>query len=109
MFVFYYCHKRGREVRLAREAANSASGDGTVEEVEDDDEIEVTDEEEPEEEEGAEGEEDAEAEPDEKTAAEPEAEKTAALNQSDPTEVPLPEKEKGEQGAELEAEKAVGA
>ena len=41
MFVFWYCHKRGREVRLAREA-EEGQGDG---EDEDALEVEVSDEE----------------------------------------------------------------
>ncbi|KAK3679264.1 hypothetical protein LTR78_000825 [Recurvomyces mirabilis] len=48
MFVFWYSHKRGKEVRLAREAA-AQNGDGAPEIVEDEDgelEVEVTDEEE---------------------------------------------------------------
>ncbi|KAK4570410.1 hypothetical protein LTR86_002490 [Recurvomyces mirabilis] len=55
MFVFWYSHKRGKEVRLAREAS-AQSGDGAPEIVEDEDgelEIEVTDEEDGGEEEGS--------------------------------------------------------
>jgi len=61
MFVFWYCHKRGREMRLAKEAAaGGKDGESRVEEVEGDDddlEVEVTDEEEGEDEaeEGGEG------------------------------------------------------
>ncbi|EMC92892.1 hypothetical protein BAUCODRAFT_37803 [Baudoinia panamericana UAMH 10762] len=46
MFVFWYCHKRGKEARLAKEAAKKDGG--KVEEVEGDDddiEVDVTDEE----------------------------------------------------------------
>jgi hypothetical protein len=53
MFVFWYCHKRGKEARLAREAG--AGGDGSAEVAEDEDgelEVEVSDEEAEVEEEG---------------------------------------------------------
>lgn len=73
MFVFWYCHKRGREVRLAREA-EAAGG-------EDDDalEVEVSDDEDEE----LEG---------EVTELEKEIEEKAdVLKQPDPTEVPLPD------------------
>lgn len=34
MFVFWYCHKRGKETRLAKEAASGS--DGEIEEIEED-------------------------------------------------------------------------
>lgn len=35
LFVLWYCHKRGREVRIDEEQASQASAGATVEEVED--------------------------------------------------------------------------
>ena len=78
MFVFWYCHKRGREVRLAREA-----GEGDVLEVEVSDEdgaVEMG------EEELAAMEKDVDA-------------KADMLGQPDSAEVPLPEKKEEEVGA----------
>lgn len=101
MFVFWYCHKRGREVRLAREAAEAEGEEGDVLEVETSDEddaekAEVGDEEE------------AEELPEDVDSLEKEIdEKADVLNRPDPTEVPLPEQGK-EKGAEMEAEKATG-
>lgn len=34
MFVFWYCHKRGKEVRLAREAEDQQSAEATGDEAE---------------------------------------------------------------------------
>lgn len=93
MFVFWYCHKRGREVRLAREAEEGQ------EDGEDDDalEVEVSDEE------------------DEKVAQEVEElekeieEKANVLDQPDPTQVPLPDQDQGEKITEKETEKTVEA
>ncbi|KAI5360797.1 hypothetical protein Slin15195_G087130 [Septoria linicola] len=65
MFVFWYCHKRGKEVRLANESASSSQ---IIEE--DDGDVEVS---------GSDNEDDA---------AQAELEKT--LNQPDPAQVPLP-------------------
>lgn len=48
MFVFWYCHKRGKETRLAREEAASANAEA---EYDDDMESDVTDEDMPEDEE----------------------------------------------------------
>jgi hypothetical protein len=78
MFVFWYCHKRGREVRLAKEAeAEGAEGEDVLE-------VEVTDEEDEElEEEVAELEKEIE-------------EKADALDQPDPTEAPVSEQGQGE-------------
>jgi hypothetical protein len=75
MFVFYYCHKRGKEVRLEKEmAASTASveADGVADEedsftAEDDDDDDVSDE--------------VDAD-DEKWQA--------RLEQSEPAQVPLP-------------------
>ena len=90
MFVFWYCHKRGKEVRLAREAAEAEGEESDVMEVE------VSDEEEAE-----------ELQEDLDTLEKEVDEKADVLNQPNPTEVPLPEEGK-EKGAEMEAEKAVG-
>lgn len=110
MFVFWYCHKRGKQVRLEREgAAASASGDATA--AEEDDDLEVTD--------SDEGEEGAAEAVAEKIASDVKGETGAAqesesnakddlLTQPEPSEVPLPDAEKGEKGAALEETKSVG-
>jgi len=113
MFVFWYCHKRGKQVRLEREgAAAGASGDATAEE--DDEDLEVTD--------SDEGEEGAAEAVAEKIASDVKEETGAAeagdgkakddlLNQAEPSQVPLPDVEKGEKGekgAKLEETKSVG-
>ena len=103
MFVFWYCHKRGKEVRLAREAAEGQEGEEDILEVEDSDEddaekVEGSDEEAEEAEEPQEDLEKLEKDVDEKADV---------LNQPDPPEVPLPE-QGTEKGAEMEAEKTVG-
>jgi hypothetical protein len=75
MFVFYYCHKRGKEVRLEKEMAASAASldvDGALDEedtftAEDDEDDDVSDE--------------VDAD-DEKWQA--------RLEQSEPAQVPLP-------------------
>ena len=41
MFVFWYCHKRGKEVRLAKEA--ETEGGARIEEEEDDDTVDEDD------------------------------------------------------------------
>ena len=103
MFVFWYCHKRGKEVRLAKEAgeggtgeeedvlevSDDGDGDADEEDLDEDAKEEVNDVEE-------------EVDADEK--------KADVLNQPEPTEVPIREKEEkgGEKGAELEGEKSVG-
>lgn len=76
MFVFWYCHKRGREARLAK-MSESETTDGTADDGEDDDiEVESTDEE----------------DVSSKTAEE-------LLNQPDPVSVPLPEPKEEEKKA----------
>jgi hypothetical protein len=93
MFVFWYCHKRGREVRLAREAEEGQGDD----ENEDALDVEVSDEE------------------DERVAQEVEElekeieEKANVLDQPDPTRVPLPDHDQGEKAAEEETEKTAEA
>ncbi|KAI7605275.1 hypothetical protein KC346_g11099, partial [Hortaea werneckii] len=71
MFVFWYCHKRGRETRLAREADAEKEGKG----YEEDRSAEVSDEE------------SGQPSSDEKTRNE----KDGVLNQSEPSQVPLPD------------------
>ena len=84
MFVFWYCHKRGREVRLAKEAeAEGVEGDVW--------EVEVTDEED-------EGLEEDVAELEKEIE-----EKADALNQPNPAEVSLPEQSQGEKVEEKTA------
>ncbi|RMY70160.1 hypothetical protein D0863_05982 [Hortaea werneckii] len=69
MFVFWYCHKRGREVRLAREADAEKEGEG----YEEGRSVEVSDEE------------TDQSSSDEKTRNE----KDGVLNQSQPSQAPL--------------------
>nr|OQO26539.1 hypothetical protein B0A51_08786 [Rachicladosporium sp. CCFEE 5018] len=128
MFVFWYCHKRGKEVRLAKEQAALEEGDGTADVVDDeDDDIEVSDSEDGEEADEKIGEEATEkpTEADSKGNADHVAEKLAqkvdsdskgegekadVLNASEPKNVPLPETaaDDGAKGAELEEAKSVG-
>jgi len=110
MFVFWYSHKRGKQVRLERESAASkeaseARGEGESKEGEEHDgsDYDATD---------------SDDEGDVADAAEKIAEAVKAdstesskkdvLNQPEPAQVPLPDAEKGEKGAGLEAEKSVG-
>lgn len=112
MFVFWYCHKRGKEVRLAKEAEGQDGG-GSVEE----DEIEVSDTaDESEVEEMVEELEKVDAantEVDEatnKTTADVD-EKAAILSQPAPAEVALPgeKSEEGEKTAEKQEDAAAAA
>lgn len=84
MFVFWYCHKRGKEVRLAKAAENEEreAAEGEVEEVDDDENIEVE-----------ETDEDEEGEIDQKITDDIEA----RLNQPAPKDVPLPADSKDEE------------
>jgi hypothetical protein len=81
MFVFWYCHKRGREVRLAKEAEGGALEDGEVEDEDDGKSFEGSDDEE-------EYEEDDEAANEE--LSKQIDEKAKLLSQPEPSEVPLP-------------------
>merc|ERR1712070_309559 len=83
MFVFWYCHKRGREVRLAREADAEKEGEG----YEEGRSAEVSDEE------------TDQSSSDEKTRSE----KDDVLNQSEPSEVPLPDNDADGQEKEAKA------
>ncbi|KAH9826451.1 hypothetical protein Tdes44962_MAKER03444 [Teratosphaeria destructans] len=86
MLVFWYCHKRGRESRLAREqAALGEDGTGEKGEVEGEDEdFEASEDDDEDEEEVVEG-----ATVGEKSA---ETKKSNVLDQPEPSEVPLPDK-----------------
>ena len=104
MFVFWYSHKRGKEVRLARESAESqAHSADSKEEAHDGSDYDATDSD--------------EGEPDDlaekiaeavKADSTTEESKEGVLNQPEPAQVPLPDAEKGEKGAALEAEKSLG-
>lgn len=93
MFVFWYCHKRGKETRLAKAAEGEAqeieAKDGD-EDADDGDDIEVeyTDEEA--------GDEDAAAE---KIAEGVAKDIQETLQQPEPAEVPLPDASKGKETA----------
>lgn len=81
MFVFWYCHKRGKEVRLAREAEGKQ---GEVEEAEVTDSADDSDVEEM-------VEELEKVDEQQKDDGQGADEKAAVLNQPAPAEVPLPE------------------
>jgi hypothetical protein len=103
MFVFWYSHKRGKEVRLARESVESqANSADSKEETHDGSDYDATDSDEGEIDDAAEK--IAEAVKADST----ESAKEDVLNQPEPAQVPLPDAEKGEKGAALEAEKSVG-
>lgn len=98
MFVFWYCHKRGKEVRLAREAEGKAveAGEEGEEEVEvsdtaDEDEVEEM------------------VEELEKADSQGLDEKADVLNQPAPAEVPLPEGETKGDGEEAKGSTATKA
>lgn len=94
MFVFWYCHKRGKEVRLAKEAAEAGAEneDGTAEDGDDSYEDEDEDED--------------EAPTDEKAAEKATAmeedisEKANVLSQPEPAQTPLPAEGSKEQTTE---------
>lgn len=101
MFVFWYSHKRGKEVRLARESAESQANEAGSKEEHDGSDYDATD--------SDEGEIDDLAEKiAEAVKADSTQSKEDVLNQPEPAQVPLPNTDKGEKGAALEAEKAVG-
>lgn len=101
MFVFWYSHKRGREVRLARESAESQANEAGGKEEHDGSDYDATD--------SDEGETDDLAEKiAEVIKADSTESKEDVLNQPEPPQVLLPDTEKGEKGAALEAEKANG-
>ena len=101
MFVFWYSHKRGKEVRLKRESAASKANEGESKEEYDGSDYDATD--------SDEGETDDAAEKiAEAVKADSTESKEDVLNQPEPAQVPLPDTETGEKGAALEAEKSVG-
>ncbi|KAK5128493.1 hypothetical protein LTR85_003161 [Meristemomyces frigidus] len=127
MFVFWYCHKRGKEARLAKEAEAGKEGETVAEDDDGEFEAEVTDEEEAEGEaeektadEPAEGK-PAEGEPESAAKQEDSAEavsetaektKEEGIGKSEPSEAskaPASDKDQGQKGAEVEAEKATSA
>ncbi|TKA26172.1 hypothetical protein B0A50_04669 [Salinomyces thailandicus] len=103
MFVFWYCHKRGREVRLAKEGEEA--GEQVEEASEEGEDVEASDDTEDEK-----AGQDQEETMDSAEAAGGQTEKAGddVSKQPQSSEVPLPDKAKGEKGAEVEAEKAVG-
>jgi len=115
MFVFWYCHKRGKQVRLDRE---SAEGNKTGEEVEgegkddfDGSDFDATDSDGGDDDDIAQQiatavKEDREIDDDEKAALK---RKEDVLNPPEqPAQAPLPDTGKGDKGAGMEAEKSVG-
>merc|ERR1711939_1245868 len=88
MFVFWYCHKRGREVRLAREADAEKEGEG----YEEGGSVEVSDEE------------TDQSSSDEKTRNE----KEDVLNRSEPSQVPLSDNDADGREKEAKVEKPIG-
>ena len=102
MFVFWYSHKRGKEVRLARESEACKANEAENKEEHDGSDYDATD--------SDEGEADIVAEKiaEAVKADSTEESKEDVLNQTEPVQVPLPDAEKGEKGAKLEAEKSVG-
>lgn len=105
MFVFWYCHKRGKQVRLDREKASEAEAKEGEEEGEYvGSDFEATD--------SDEGDSSYAAEQIANAVRNDRADtadsKDDILNQPEPSQVPLPDTDKGEKGAALEAEKSVG-
>ncbi|KAK3724077.1 hypothetical protein LTR37_001199 [Vermiconidia calcicola] len=90
MFVFWYCHKRGKEVRLAREAEGKELKEGEEDEV-----LEVSGDE-------------AEVEDDDPELSKQIEEAAKSLSQPTSTEAPVSDTEKGGEGKVAETEK-VGA
>jgi hypothetical protein len=92
MFVFWYCHKRGKEVRLAQEAESGTIEDGEVEDEDDGKSFEGSD--------------DEEYEDDDETADEELSkqidEKAKLLSQPEPSEVPLPASDQKTEAVESE-------
>lgn len=108
MFVFWYCHKRGKQVRLDREKEEleASSKDGAADDGEGAD-FDASD---------TEGDEDDMAQQiasavknDRESNAKKEADRNDILTQPDPAHVPLPDTEKGEKDAASDAQKDVGA
>ncbi|KAK3050894.1 hypothetical protein LTR09_007972 [Extremus antarcticus] len=109
MFVFWYCHKRGKEVRLAREAAEAEGGDeAEIEEVETSDEEEDGEQKTIEEKGAPEDKDDAEAQPGDDNIEREINEKADALSQPNPSEVLLPGAEGAKQDASAGEQKTDG-
>jgi hypothetical protein len=104
MFVFWYCHKRGKQVRLDRESEASKTNEAEGKEEYDGSDFDATDSDEGDVDDAAEK--IAEAVKIDTTGSS--AAKDDIFNQPEPAQVLLPDTEKGEKGAALEAEKAVG-
>lgn len=102
MFVFWYSHKRGKEVRLARESAESQANEADSKEAHDGSDYDATDSDD----EGVID--DAAEKIAEAVKADSTESKDDVLSQPEPAQVPLPDAEKGEKGAALESEKSVG-
>lgn len=102
MFVFWYSHKRGKEVRLARENADSQAREVDSKEEHDGSDYDATDSDD----EG--GIDDAAEIIAEAVKADSTESKDDVLNQPEPAQVPLPDTEEGEKGAALGAEKTMG-
>lgn len=110
MFVFWYCHKRGKQVRLDREIEEGKANEEQSKEQFDGSDFDATDSDG-----GDNGDDDIaeqiatavkEDRDDDDAAAL--KRKEDALNKPEPSRVPAPDAEKGEKGASLEAEKGVG-
>ena len=100
MFVFWYCHKRGKQVRLDRESEASKAAEAGEKEESDGADFDASDSEE--------GEVDDAAEKIAAAVKNDSTEKDDILNQPEPAQVPLPDTDKGEKGAAMDAEKDVG-
>lgn len=100
MFVFWYCHKRGKQVRLDRETEASKAAEAGEKEESGGSDFDASDSEE--------GEVDDAAAKIAAAVKNDRSEKSDILNQPEPAQVPLPDADKGEKRAALEAEKAVG-
>ena len=108
MFVFWYCHKRGKQVRLDREKEElEASSKGGAADDGEGADFDASD---------TEGDEDDMAQQiasavknDRESNAKMEADRNDILTQPDPAHVPLPDTEKGEKDAASDAQKDVGA
>lgn len=119
MFVFWYCHKRGKEARLAREAEAGKEGEVIGEEDDGEFDAEVTDEEEADVESGEKkAEEPAEGESKSATQQEDGAEAVSEVakkakdglpEKSESSDTTAPDDETGEKGTEVEAEKSAAA
>lgn len=88
MFVFWYCHKRGKQVRLDRETEASKAAEAGEQEEFDGSDFDASDSEE--------GEVDDAAAKIAAAVKNDSSEKNDILNQPEPAQVPLPDADKGE-------------